>query len=87
MENDVILKKSLFPLINLRSSKKLEILSNVNDFKNNKIEETWLPPPDRSPPKPPSVLILPVVPQLPSPFAFSIEPTRAAFTIEGGISK
>ncbi|KAI1722724.1 MSP (Major sperm protein) domain-containing protein [Ditylenchus destructor] len=52
-----------------------------------KTETAPMPPPDRAPPKPPSYLPLPLVPQTPAAFTFSIEPARAAFTTEGGISK
>uniref|UniRef100_A0A915DCT9 Major sperm protein n=1 Tax=Ditylenchus dipsaci TaxID=166011 RepID=A0A915DCT9_9BILA len=50
-------------------------------------QQEEMPPPDRTPPKPPSALSLPVVPQTPAAFAFSVEPNRAAFTTEGGVSK
>lgn len=44
-------------------------------------------PPARSPPRPPSILPLPLVPQTPAAYALSVEPTQATFTAEGGVSK
>jgi hypothetical protein len=52
-----------------------------------KTVETALMPPERIPPRPPSTLKLPVVPQAPDALALSIDPCRAWYTQLGGVSK
>lgn len=60
---------------------------HFDDDKIEEIETESFLPPDRRPPQPPCTLTLPAVSQLPAVYALTVEPTRAAFTIDGGISK
>lgn len=49
--------------------------------------ETILLPPERDPPRRPSLLPLGNVPQAPDQLSLSLEPPRAWFSVMGGCSK
>lgn len=61
---------------------------NLFEFTANGRSDIELLPPTREPPRPPTSLALPMpVRQAPALFGISVEPNRAAFTTEGGVSR